>query len=454
MRKNKLFMLATLVTVLGLVAAAALAVGRSTPVVSMPADADMMMPPANIPLNPAWKAQPGGAAVNLPWTNVRVSNDGSSETKNEPFVAVDPHNAQHLVVGANTWQAGNGNYSVIAYTSFDGGQTWQSSNPYFNLNASRLNAADATVAFGADGSVYFAFVAVSPAEGAVPVSRSKDGGLTWSSQNWATGFTGMGADKPLLAVGNGKLYLYYQNGAGLYGRTSTDGATWSTATTLDSAGRYAAPVVDSHGNVNVFYVANNTIKLARQAAGADGYVISTVSTATPLQPRQTHYRAAIYPAAGVDAAGNLTVAWADGRNAGRGNDVLTSRSVDGGHTWSSPASASHDSGSADQLMPSVAVGANGAVNILYLDTRNDAKNVNYDMYLSQAADGVHFGSDVRVSNVSSNPNNDPRQQGSFIGDFNSVAVANGVANVVWGDTRDNVLNIYLARVNTGIDGSK
>src|SRR6476659_5479743 len=98
MHKNKLFMLATLVTVLGLVAAAALAVGRSTPVVSMPADADMMMPPANIPLNPAWKAQPGGAAVTLPWTNVRVSNDGSSESKNEPFVAVDPHNAQHLVV--------------------------------------------------------------------------------------------------------------------------------------------------------------------------------------------------------------------------------------------------------------------------------------------------------------------------------------------------------------------
>src|SRR5436190_337796 len=84
------------------------------------------------------------------------------------LAVVDPHNAQHLVVGANTWNT-SGQFEVYAYTSFNGGKTWTSSQPYVSRNASRLNAADATVAFGSDGTVYFGFVAFNPAAGAVAV---------------------------------------------------------------------------------------------------------------------------------------------------------------------------------------------------------------------------------------------------------------------------------------------
>ncbi|HXR43685.1 MAG TPA: sialidase family protein, partial [Pseudolysinimonas sp.] len=40
---------------------------------------------------------------------------------------------------------------------------------------------DPTVAFGPDGAVYFGFVAFGPADGAVAVSRSLDGGRTWGT---------------------------------------------------------------------------------------------------------------------------------------------------------------------------------------------------------------------------------------------------------------------------------
>src|SRR5438552_1318172 len=83
---------------------------------------------------------------------------------------------------------------------------WKAAQPYINRNAARLNAADATVIFGADGAVYMGFVAFSPAEGAVAVSRSTDGGLTWSQQSWATSLAGPGADKPTLLAANGSLH--------------------------------------------------------------------------------------------------------------------------------------------------------------------------------------------------------------------------------------------------------
>jgi hypothetical protein len=201
-----LFTIASLITLLAVVAAAAVAISRPAVVATTSTDADMLVPSTNMPLSVGWKAHPvAGAAVNLPWANLRVNTDATNEAQNEPSVAVDPQNAKHIVVGANNWQSGTGQFEVYAYVTFNGGQTWTASQPYINRNASRLNAADPTVAFGADGTLYFAFVAFSPADGAVAVSRSNDGGLNWASQSWASSFTGGAADKPTLAVGNGTI---------------------------------------------------------------------------------------------------------------------------------------------------------------------------------------------------------------------------------------------------------
>jgi len=423
--------------------------GSNAGVAQVGADRDLEVPAANMKLSANWQAKPAsGAAVSLPFANVRVNTDSTQEAQNEPFVAVDPNNSKHMVVGANSWQVGDGHYEVFAYTTFDGGQTWSSSQPYINRNASRLNAADPTVAFGRNGEVYFAFVALSPAPGAVAVSRSVDGGRTWGSQAWATSFN-TGADKPAIGAGNGALYLYFQNGSLLSTVSRDGGATWSSPSTIDSVGRNAAPVVDAKGNVSVFYTNNSSIKLARSENGGASYALSTVANVTALQPRPAHYRASIYPTAGVDANGHLFVAWADGRNNGHGNDILYTRSVNGGSTWSSPVTVNKDSGSADQLMPALAVGKDGAVNIAWLDNRNDAANYNYDVYLARAIDGVNFGANLRVTAVSSNPDNDPRTQGSLIGDYFGLAAGDGVVHPFWTDTRNGNEDIFTAPVSVG-----
>ncbi|HKP52892.1 MAG TPA: sialidase family protein [Chloroflexia bacterium] len=442
MAKNRPLLLAALAGLLGLVTVMALVVGRGSSIQTAAGTSNLTVPSANMQLNPNWKAQPAsGERVSLPWANIKVNPDSSNEAQNEPFVAVNPNNPNHMVVGANSWLVGNGRYEVFAYVSFDGGGTWAASQPYIDRNAGRINAADPTVAFGPNGDVYFAFVALTPSPGAVAVSRSSDGGLTWTHQSWATSFANA-ADKPALAAANGKLYVFYQ-GASLYNTVSSDGATWSAPSAIEANGRNAYPVVDSRGNVSVFYNTNTSIKMARVSGRVS---ISTVANTTPLQQRPAGYRASIYPAAGVDSAGNMYVAWADGRNSGRGNDILFSRSTDG-RIWSAPVTLNSDSGSADQLMPALAVSSNGTVSVAWLDNRNDSANINYDVYMATSYNrGQSFGANTRVTEVSSNPNNDPRMQGTMIGDYFALASGNGVMYSLWTDTRNNNQDIYMAPV--------
>ena len=308
-----LIALLALVAVLG-----AFAASGSHATVASNNNAGLTVPSANMPLNVNFKGSPAtgvNSSASVAFANIKVNPDSSSEAQNEPFVAVNPNNSNHIVVGANSWQAGNGRFDVFAYVSFDGGRTWAASQPYIDRNASRLNAADPTVAFGADGKVYFGFVALTPAQGAVALSTSLDGGLTWSSQSWVTSFTSA-ADKPAIAATNGNIYVYYQNQALLSTVSSNGGATWSPAYTIEAGGRNAAPVV-RNGSVYLFYNTATAIKMA-----SNGDTVTVAKTAA-LQARPTQYRASIYAAAAVDARG-FYVAWADGRNAGRGNDILYS----------------------------------------------------------------------------------------------------------------------------------
>jgi hypothetical protein len=414
---------------------------QNTPSIAM-ADPDLQVPPA-LPLSSKWQAKPvSGAPVSLPWANIRVNTDATNEAHNEPYVAIDPNNANHMVVGANSWQAGDGHYDVYAYVTFDGGRTWSASQPYINRNASRLNAADPTVAFGSKGEVYFAFIALSPAQGAVAVSRSVDGGLSWASQRWATSFT-TAADKPALAVSGGSLHVFYQNGTLMTTASRDGGQSWSSPAAIELGGRNAAPVV-ANGAVHVFYSTANSIKVAHLSDAGNGYTIQTVANVTALQSRPTHYRASIYPAAAADSKGNMYVAWADGRNIGRGNDILYSRS--NGSSWTAPITVNTDAGSSDQLMPALAVGKDGAVNISWLDNRNDSANYNYDVYMARSSDGAHFGANTRVTDISSNPDNDQRTGGTMIGDYFAMVAGNGVVYSFWTDTRNNNEDIYMAPV--------
>jgi hypothetical protein len=447
MRAKRFFIILAVLAIISLVAAMSAVVGGRGGTTAAGTDPDLNVPSANMHSDANFKANPAtgvNSSAAVRFANIKVNPDNSNHAQNEPFVAVDPSNSSHIVVGSNSWLVGSGHFDVFAYASFDGGKTWSASQPYIDRNASRLNAADPTVAFGPDGKVYFGFVALNPALGAVAVSTSLDGGRSWASQSWATSFAGA-ADKPAIAAASGNIYVFYQNQALLWTSSANGGASWNASRTIEAGGRNANPLVDRNGNVKVFYNTVSAIRLASVGIGSGSSPV-TVANTVALQGRPTHYRASIYPAAGMDRNGNYFVAWADGRNSGRGNDILYSHSSNGTN-WSAPITVNTDSGSSDQLMPSLSVGANGSVTVAWLDNRNDPANINYDVYMASSANGVSFGANQRVTGVSSNPNNDPDTQGQLIGDYFASAAGGNTVYTVWTDTRNNNEDIYIAPIS-------
>src|SRR5437870_3524889 len=135
MPRNKFLLVLGIAALLVIVSAMAFMVNGAAPATTANrnsgADPDLLVPSVNAPLPSNWKARPAsGAPVTLPFANTRVNNDSTTEAQNEPFVAIDPNNSKHIVVGANSWQVGSGHFEVFAYVTFDNGRTWTSSQPY------------------------------------------------------------------------------------------------------------------------------------------------------------------------------------------------------------------------------------------------------------------------------------------------------------------------------------
>src|SRR5215204_4834920 len=116
MPKVKPYVVIGLIALLGLVAVlgAFAAGGGSRSVASTGGGtSDLTVPQAGVPMNGSFKAVPAkgeGSEATLAFPNIKVNTDTSVEAQNEPFIAINPADARHIVVGANNWEAGNGRF--------------------------------------------------------------------------------------------------------------------------------------------------------------------------------------------------------------------------------------------------------------------------------------------------------------------------------------------------------
>jgi hypothetical protein len=108
------------------------------------------------------------------------------------------------------------------------------------------------------------------------------------------------------------------------------------------------------------------------------------------------------PSLVADPAGRLYVGWWDSRHGDP--DAFLARSTDGARTWSSPGRLNDDptGDGADQYLVRLSVATNGRVDAVFLDRRNDPRNLSNDVYLTYSLDhGAHFAPNVKVSSHSS-----------------------------------------------------
>jgi hypothetical protein len=133
-------------------------------------------------------------------------------------------------------------------------------------------------------------------------------------------------------------------------------------------------------------------------------------------------------------------------NNGDDGDVVMATSDDYGVTWTSVKTISHGPGTSLQVFPQAAIDRSGNLAVFWYDTRNGRTNAAgknlLDVYATVSTDGGAtfspdfqindasnpFDPDVGAPNFGNPPDNPPTRR---IGEYNGIAVANGVAYVAF-----------------------
>lgn len=397
----------------------------------------------------------------------------ASNRINEHTIVSDPHNPDHLVAGANDYNAENlglaTGYAWIGYYfSDDGGETW--SHDYLpgfpadprlppSVIHGHYGAGDpALAASPSDGKVYMAGIGIfGVPPSSIFVARSDDGGRTFAPEDIAFVAVGTGVgqfhDKEWITVDphDGTVYVGWTDfiGAATTGqlvvsRSTDQGRTWLTPTVVTEITRVqdiqaVQLAVDSQSRVHVTWLdyEENTLKVAhstnRGLSFGDPMVIATdVAWANAIPNAQ--YRTPTLPMLAIDNTGGpyqdrIYLAWHDNR---AGNtDILLIYGDNGATEWSEPIRVNTDSGTAHQFFPAPAVAPDGSVFVFFYDRRYDPGDSLLDFSYAVSTDGGRtFPHNERLTTESA----DAEQQG-FIGDYIGAWANERGAYGVWCDAR-------------------
>jgi BNR/Asp-box repeat protein len=421
------------------------------------------------------------AATSILATNVQqISQDtldgppgSEDDTQVEPDIAVDP-NDPNLITA--TFQQGRfqdgGSADPGFATSHDGGATWTSGNlPNLTVavGGEFERASDPVVAFGPDGAVYIQTLGINftDCRSAVVVQRSEDGGLTFGDpltivddnncdilhdKNWLTVDTFPGSPH------YGRIYAVWDiftvaptaplgSISPIVLKYSDDrGETWSELITVSpdplSSGIGALPLVQPDGDLTVVWdhFGVDFDEMVSQTSTDGGQTFSSLlfigdcSCSSPPD-----MRTGALPSAAVDpVTGFLYASWQSTqfRNDGL-NDIVLSRSTDGGASWGLLQRVNPDSRrvSTDHFTPDVAA-YGGTVHVNYY--ARDLKNGVYSRfaeqrYQSSSNNGLTFAKPIRLG-----PKSFLRYAATvffngtkFLGDYIGNAATAGFDHPVW-----------------------
>lgn len=264
-------------------------------------------------------------------------------------------------------------------------------------------------------------------------------------------------------------------------RSQDGGATWSPRVGLTAFGKFQAPIptVATGGEVYVAFIDLDTTKreilFAKSTDGAQTFTtpkkIANYNHLGPLHPPNSphphpiikgHLRVNSFPSIAIDHSfkhfNRIYTTWA-----GKGQDgkhhIYLSKSDDFGATWSEALPIENDKSAlmTDKFFPWVAVDpTNGDVGVCFYDSRLDAPaNQMTDLFLGISEDGGETFSVQRISDRSFNPSVSASVDStasvdtlSFFGDYNGLAAFNGMWYPVWTDSREGYdQDIYIGIVN-------
>lgn len=334
----------------------------------------------------------------LPGTTVYATPAGKYTAISDPAVVYDAAHSAWLISGLALLGTGPSSYgaAVLVSRSTNGGTTW--SKPFTVATTNGFYDKDWITCDYTSSSPYYGHCYVEWDDAAngdsVLMSTSTDGGKTWGTGIHPTGAGGLGG-QPLVQPSGKVIVPYLTNGNSVAAFTSTNGGTsWSSSVTISNI----------------------------QEAGDPGNI-----------------RSAGLPSAQIDGAGNVYVVWSDCRfeSGCSVNDVVMSTSSNG-TSWSSVVRIPVDKlgGGADHLLPGIGVDINtsgssahlGVVYYYFPSTNCSPSTCQlYVGFASSTDGGSTWSAGMQLAGPMKTTWLANTDQGYMVGDYFAVAFSGGNA---------------------------
>jgi len=430
------------------------------------------------------------------WCNTQVTYSPSPDNaRSESELETNPLNSLNVVGASKRFiNPSTYDFTLAAYASFDGGESWTEAPPLALLgdpdpNKQWAGISDPVVAWDNAGNCYLVALPF-PGHGSpfetlgIAVYRSSDGGRTWSAPNFIHPNTVRTDDKQWATSDRnrgsryyGNVYIAWDDGSNLaFARTTDRGATWKGFGTQPVGAALAfdsfAPsiAVADDGSIYIFWIAGSTIKFVKSTNGGDSFstpaVVASGLTTLSVLPKPGgfpefpggRFRVLTLPTACTGSGQRVLVAWADYRDGI--SRTYYRRSIDGGATWLGPASGQAllapfvASGPGQQdFHPQLANTPTGDIACCFYEfgPKWSGGPPLIDVIIALSHDGgASFAERETVSNVPWNPevdaplsHGDPRT--TFIGDYFGLAGGDRGFLPFWTDTRTGIQEIFCGR---------
>lgn len=434
-----------------------------------------------------------------PRCNRQVTCDSNTANdRSESSLAINPTDHYNLIGSSKIFIDPSAyRFSLAAYASWDGGQTWTDSGPMplpATVSSQQVDGiSDPTVTFDDQGTAYLLGLAFANAPTphtqatllGMVVYTSADKGRTWSVPTIV--HQGIGDDKQIIAGDTnpssayiGHVYATWDgtapgnNSGVIMARTTDHGASWKgltvagvdqpTGSLIIPNALYSTIAIDSRGHVHV-----SAIGRTAQGQNAVLSVVSTdggnsfgpvTSVAAPIVPINgvpgNLFRSETIPTSCITGGDRVVVAWPDARN---GSDQVFSVLSQPDGIWPNnpslgsllTASQPSPAGQSD-IMPQLAATPDGTVGCAVYEygpkTAGGPPLIDVHLLVStnQAAS---FDDRVTVTDRPWDPSVDLPTDSSgrgFIGDYFGLAAGDLGFFPFWTDTRTGVQEIFTSRL--------
>jgi hypothetical protein len=338
--------------------------------------------------------------------------------------------------------------------SLDGGHTWQEAS----VSGSHSSLTDPCIKAAGGGRWHLSYLAAGGIGGQdldVFVRTSTNAGATFGAPIAVTN-DGDFDDKPYMAARGDEVLIGYADFAFSPAklravRSANGGASFDHDTILavnSVGGNGACPVIDASGVYSMFWRDSfqDSLWISQSTDRGESWSADRgIAEMFPL-PSQLPggFRIVNIPAAAADPlTGSLVVVWNDQRF---GNpDIVSTRSTDGGLSWSTPIKVNDDAGPAAQFFPWIAFDPLGNAHVCWYDRREDGFKI--DVYYARSTDGgATFEANTRVTAQAFTPVLPWDTTVAFIGDYNAIAASASTAFPCYQDAREGNQDVYVALI--------